>query len=125
MGNEIPCCAIGAEQEDNMLLERAVRKGNQAQLEHDIRLARHNKLVNAANLSISIPNCTAASPFSNSEYSGKFNKENDIRRRSSKASKNNSSKNAQGANDQPRSILKPSSFAYDLQNSGKSTSPMA
>ena len=47
MGNEVPCCASG--KHDAKLLDAALKKGNQ--LSQDIRLAKHNRLVNGNSLS--------------------------------------------------------------------------
>jgi len=68
MGNEVPCCALAAEKIDNDLLEKAVRKDN---LKHDMRLARHNKLVNGANLSHAV--LPPSPPSNNSNPSSSIN----------------------------------------------------
>ena len=44
MGNYTPCCVNS---EDSKMLEKALNAAQSSQLKHDIRLARHNKLVNA------------------------------------------------------------------------------
>lgn len=59
MGNNIPCCDSGSN--DQKLLEKAVAR--QTQLNHDIRLARHNKLVNSSTLTSML----SGSPASNSD----------------------------------------------------------
>ena len=48
MGTEVTCCATNDEFNEKLLQKALAKK---SKLEQDIRLARHNKLVNASMLS--------------------------------------------------------------------------